>query len=100
LFTSLRREVALGAAITKLKVRRISDTRNRQSMTNQRKAAGLQGCNRLPILAGCCPILTEGWTHQSDQGGCGKPRQHLPALPALTFYMTGHRSGGRDGFGL
>jgi hypothetical protein len=54
-------------------------------MANQGEAARLQGCNRLPILAGCSPILTEGWTHQSDKGGCGKSHHRLPAPLAPTF---------------
>ena len=74
----------MGAAITKPKVRRISDTGNRDGMANQGKATGLQGCNRLPILAGGCPILTKGWTRQYGKGGCSKRRHRLPAPVAPT----------------
>jgi hypothetical protein len=75
----------LGAAITEPKVRWISDAWNRHGMANQGKAAGLQSCNRLPILAGGSPIMTEGRTYQANKGGCSKPRHRLPAPLAPTL---------------
>lgn len=90
----------MGAAITETKVRRISDPRNRDGMANQGKAARLQAGNRLPILADCGPILTEGRTHQADKGGCSKPRHRLPAPLPPTFTMTCHCGCSSNGFGL
>jgi hypothetical protein len=85
LFTALSREIALGAAIIKPKVRWIPNTRDRHGMANQGKAAGLKRRNHLPILTGCGTLLTEGRTYQADKGGGGKPHHRLPAGMTQAF---------------